>query len=292
MFSNEIDKRDDHMKIGEYECFALDLGEMWVDGGALFGMIPKKQWQEKASADTDNRVRIKARALLVMGNGRTILVDTGFGTTLSAETKAEYGIVDPIPDLNLMLSGYDIEATQITDVVLSHLHFDHAGGSVMDTPTGPVPFFPNAVYHVQSEQWEDAMNPHERERESFEAVDYSVLQSYGVLNLLEGSLMLTDGIEIMVSYGHTRAQQHVLVHDEQQSLFFCSDLVPTTAHIPVSWHSAYDNKPMELYPEKDFFLRKSVRSNWILFFPHDPEIIAATLKAGSEWTELDQPVSF
>ncbi|MBT4090524.1 MAG: MBL fold metallo-hydrolase [Deltaproteobacteria bacterium] len=278
------------MRFGDYDCYALDLGDFMVDGGALFGTVPKIQWQEKMPADSNNRVPLKSRALLIQGNGKQILVDAGFGTVLSAETKAEYGIVDPVPNLNLILSGYDIDITQITDVVLTHLHFDHAGGSIMDSHGGPAPFFPNAVYHVQKEHWEEVMNPHEREKESFGAVDYSALQSYGVLNLLEGSLALVDGIEIMVSYGHTRAQQHVLVKDENRALFFCSDLVPTIAHIPVPWHMAYDNKPMELYPEKDFFLRKAFRGNWVLFFAHDPKIAAATVKEGQMWMELDQAV--
>lgn len=278
------------MKFGDYECHALDLGDFMVDGGALFGIVPKIEWQQKMPADNQNQVSLKSRALLIQGNGKQILVDAGFGTMLSEAAKTEYGIVDPAPNVNLLLSGYDTDVTRITDVLLTHLHFDHAGGALMDSHGGPVPSFPNAVYHVQNEQWEEVMNPHERERESFSAVDYSVLQSYGVLNLLEGSLTLAEGLEIMVSYGHTRAQQHILVKDDSQPLFFCSDLVPTSAHIPVPWHMAYDNKPMELYPEKDFFLRKAFRENWVLFFAHDPNMIAATLKEGPMWMELGQEV--
>ncbi|MFH2132190.1 MAG: MBL fold metallo-hydrolase [bacterium] len=280
------------MRFGDYECNALDLGDFLVDGGALFGTVPKTSWQEKMAADSNNMVRLKSRALLIQGNNRTILVDAGFGTALSAETKTEYGIADPVPNLNLILSGYDVDASQVTDVILTHLHFDHAAGAMMDSHGGQVPFFPNAVYHIQSEQWEEVKTPHERERESFGAVNYSALESHGVLNRVDGSLTLFDGIDIMVSYGHTRAQQHVLVKDASQPLFFCADLVPTTAHIPVPWHMAYDNKPMELYPEKDFFLRKAVRDHWILFFAHDPEVVAATLKQGPLWMELDRTISF
>lgn len=280
------------MRIGEYECYPLDLGDFMVDGGAFFGTVPKTQWQSQMQADSDNLIRIKSRALLIVGSGRTILVDAGFGPVLNAETRSAYGIADSTPNMNLILSGYDIDSSQVTDVVLSHLHFDHAGGAMIDSHGGPVPFFPNAMYHVQSEQWEEVTSPHEREREAFGAVDYSALQTHGVLNLLDGSLTLADGIEVMVSYGHTRGQQHILVKDPQQPLFFCSDLVPTAAHIPVPWHMAYDNKPMELYPEKDFFLRKAFRENWILFFPHDPKIVAATLKEGPMWMELDQEISF
>lgn len=280
------------MNFGEYMCYPLDLGDFMVDGGAFFGTIPKSLWQQKMPADKENLIRIKSRALLIIGGGRTILVDAGFGTTLDDGMKREYGIGDTVPDMNLVLSGYDIDASQVTDVILTHLHFDHAGGAMISSDIGPMPAFPNATYHVQADQWAAFREPHERERESLTAVDYSNLEAYGVLNQLNGSLSIADGIEIMVSYGHTQGQQHVLVRDPQQSLFFCSDLIPTAAHIPVAWHSAYDMRPVELYPEKDYFLRKAFRENWILFFAHDPKIEAATLKEGPEWMALDREVSF
>lgn len=278
------------MRCGAYDCYSLDLGSFRVDGGALFGMIPKTEWDQQISADTHNLVTIKTRSLLIMGNGKNILVDVGFGTKLSDQLKQSYQ-VSPSMDINLLLSGYELDREKITDVVLTHLHLDHAGGATTLFGRSVAPTFPNATYYIQSEQWETALDPHERERESFIIDDFVPLNSAGQLQLLDGGLKLTDGIEIMVTYTHTKAQQHVLVEDDSRPLFFASDLVPTQAHIPVPWHMAYDNDPLRLYPEKDFFLRKAVRDNWVIAFPHDPSLEAATLKEGPKWIEFEEAVS-
>ncbi len=280
------------MRFGEYECFPLDFGELAVDGGAMFGIVPKVFWNEKIPADEKNRILLKSRSLLIQGNGKNILVDTGYGNKLPANIRKLYGIEQDPMDLNLLLSGYDIDRYQITDVVLTHLHFDHAGGATRLEGGQVVSSFPKAKYYIQSEQWEDACNPDERERESFVHDDFMPLMDSGVLQLLDGSLQLFEGIELLVTYGHTKAQQHVLVKGVEQSLFYCADLVPTAAHIPVPWHMGYDNKPLDLFPEKDFFLRKAIRDNWVLFFEHDPEIAAATLKPGTKWMEFDREVKF
>jgi len=274
------------MRFGQYECHSLDLGEIAVDGGAMFGIIPRTDWEQKIRPDDRNRVRLKVRSLLIQGNGRVILVDTGFGTKLSAGMKQAYGIEQLPPDLNLLLSGYDTDCQQVTDVILTHLHFDHTGGSTVLSGRQLFPAFPNAVYYVQTEHWEEACQPSERDRDSFLADDFLCLKDAGQLQLLDGSLRLQDGIEIMVTYGHARAQQHVLVRGEETSLFVAADLVPTTAHIPVPWHMGYDGRPLDLFPEKDYFLRKAVREKWILFFSHDPEIEAASIRQGDRWMVL------
>lgn len=280
------------MRFGDYDCFPIEFGDFLVDGGAMFGVIPKIQWNEKITADDLNRIKLKTRSLLIQGNGRNILVDTGYGYKLSPDMKSDYGIDQNPMDMNLLLSGFELDIYQITDVILSHLHFDHTGGSTVLKNGRLEPTFPNARYHVQTEQWEQACNPHERDKDSFLSQDFLPLQEYDQLQLLDGSLEIHEGIEVMVSYGHTMAQQHVVVKDPAQSLFFCADLVPTTAHIPVSWHMSYDNKPLDLFPEKDYFLRKAVRENWLLFFEHDPAIAAATLKEVDGWVEMDQVIDF
>ncbi len=279
------------MRFGNYECSALDLGDFWVDGGAMFGIIPKVEWQEKTLVDPLNRIRLANRSLLIQGNGRNILVDTGCGFKLSKEMKEQYGIEHQPVDFNLMLSGFDLDVHQISDVILTHLHFDHAGGSTMAVGSRIDPLFPNARYHVQTEQWEYARNPHERDKDSYLEDDFLPLQQQGVLELIDGSLTLFDGIELMVTYGHTPGMHHVIVKGEEKSLFFCGDLVPTVNHLPVPWMAGYDNKPMEMYPEKDYFLRKAIRENWLLFFQHDPQIVVADVKEGAKWIEFDREVN-
>ena len=280
------------MIFGDYECHALDLGEFWVDGGAMFGIIPKLEWQSQMVVDDSNRVRLKTRSLLIQGNDRNIIVDTGFGNKLPQELMFYYGIENNPIDMNLILSGFELEVHHITDVILTHLHLDHTGGSTIKIGDKVEPTFPNAQYYVQSEQWEQACSPHERDIGSFIADDFLPLSSHNQLQLIDGSITLFDGIELMASYGHTIAQQHVVVRGQDQSLFFCADMIPTAAHIPVNWHMAYDNKPLDLFPEKDYFLRKAVRENWILFFEHDPNITAATVKEGPKWIQFDREVEF
>ncbi len=278
------------MRFGDYECYALDLGEFLVDGGAMFGTIPKELWEKQIPADEKNRIRLKTRSLLIQGNGKNILVDTGYGNKLSEDMKEEYGITDDPVDINLLLSGFELDNTQITDVILTHLHFDHTGGSTVKGGETVFPAFPNAMVWVQTEQWEQANNPHERDKTSYIPDDFLPLQENGLLQLVDGSVQLFEGIEVMVSYSHTIAQQHVVVKGEDLSLFYCADMVPTVAHIPIHWHMAYDNKPLDMFPEKDFFLRKAFRENWILFFAHDPDIAAAVLKEGPQWMEFDRKI--
>lgn len=280
------------MIFGNFECYALDFGEFWLDGGIAFGLIPKQEWEKKIAVDDLNRIRLKTRSLLIKGEGRNILVDTGFGNKLTPEQKDFYGIQNDPVDINLMLSGFDLDVHQITDVVLTHLHLDHAGGSTVRAGNRTIPTFPNATYHVQAEQWEEGCSPHERDMESYLADDFLPLNSARQLNVINGSIKLLDGLEIMVTYGHTVAQQHVVVRGLEQGLFFCADLIPTVNHIPVHWCMAYDNRPLDFFPEKDYFLRKAIREKWILFFQHDPEIVAATVKEGETWIEFDQEVVF
>lgn len=280
------------MRFGDYNCYALDLGEFLVDGGAMFGMIPKEKWEKKCPPDEKNRIRMQSRALLVCGNGRNILVDTGYGNKLTEEMKLEYGIDSDPLDMNLVLSGYDLDCQQITDVVLSHLHFDHAGGATMMVNHRAVPTFPNATYYIQEEQWEHGCMPHERDNDAYIKDDFLPLKEFHQFQLVNGSVKLCQGVELMVTYGHTIAQQHVVVKGENESLFFCADMVPTVNHIPVSWHMAFDNRPLDLFPEKDYFLRKAIRENWILFFQHDPDIVAARVKEDGRWTAFDSEVKF
>jgi glyoxylase-like metal-dependent hydrolase (beta-lactamase superfamily II) len=280
------------MKFGDYECNPLDLGDFRVDGGAMFGIIPKTEWQTKVAVDAENRIRLKNRSLLIQGAEKNILVDTGFGNKLTPELKRLYGITTAPIDINLVLSTYNLDVYQITDVILSHLHLDHTGGSTIRIGNKVEPTFPNARYYVQSEQWEQACNPNERDSDSYLPDDFLPLNSHRQLQLIDGSITLFDGIELMSTYGHTVAQQHVVVKGTEQSLFFCADLIPTVTHIPVPWLMGYDNKPLDLFPEKDYFLRKAIREKWILFFEHDPEIAAATVKEGEKWIEFDKEIRF
>ncbi len=278
------------MQFGNYECFSIDMGGFWLDGGAMFGVVPKTLWDNKIPADEKNRIPMKARSLLIKGNGKNIIIDTGCGTKLDKKMKTIYQISDDPQNMDVPLEKYGITSKDITHVILSHLHFDHAGGSTCRDNGEVVPCFPNAVYYIQKNQWETACAPSFRDRSSYIHDNFIPLEEKEVLHLLSGSQKLFDGIDIFVSDGHTMGQQHVLVKGDDNSLFFCGDLIPTSAHIPLPWHMAYDNLPLVLMEEKEKILKRALNEKWILFFEHDPVVCAATIKESKKGIEIDKVI--
>jgi len=272
------------MIFGNYECAALELGDFLLDGGAMFGVVPKMLWEKKIPADDNNLIPMKARSLLIRGNERNILVDAGPGRKLSGKMKKIYGIDDHSTDANDSLSKHGLTCDDITDVIITHLHFDHAGGSTIIREKKPVPAFPNAKYYIQKAQFEAAINPGPGEASSFTRDDFVPLDESGVLKVLDGPCELFSGIELIVTNGHTKGQQHPLIKGKEASLFFCADLIPTSAHIPVSWHMAYDNYPLTIMKEKEEYLSRAFKENWILFFEHDP--VCATASVGKTRTAI------
>ncbi len=278
------------MKFGEYECFSVETGSFVLDGGAMFGIVPKALWERKIPADESNRIPMKARSLLIKGKGKNILVDTGLGNKLPEKQKKIYGIDNDSTNIEISLSKYGLTCNDITDVILTHLHFDHCGGSTFFKDNKAIPTFPEATYYVQKDQWDAAVNPSLRDTASYMREDFIPLEDYGILKLLEGPKELFKGIVIIVTKGHTSGQQHPLVKGEKRSLFFCADLIPTSAHLPVPWHMAYDNEPLTLLKEKEILLGRALKENWILFFEHDPDIAAVSIKEGKKGIMIDKTI--
>ncbi|NOY69691.1 MAG: MBL fold metallo-hydrolase [Deltaproteobacteria bacterium] len=272
------------MRIGDYDCFDLVFERFFLDGGAMFGIIPKPLWERLIPADEKNRIPMTTRCLLISGNGKNILVDAGIGDKLSGKLVKRYGITRSGSPSEL-LGGLGIDATDITDVVLTHLHFDHTGGATrFDKDGNAVCAFPNAIYHVQKAQWEFAHSPCLRDEGSYLPENFLPLENAGVLNLIDGPVDgLFPGIDILVSHGHTPGQQHVLLPGLESvkgsALFFASDLVPTSAHIPLIWHMAYDNNPLDLISEKKAVLSRAAADDWVICFGHDPDNAAARVKS-------------
>lgn len=279
------------MKFGDYDCFSIELGDFVLDGGAMFGVVPKILWEKKIPADKNNFIPMKARSLLIQGNGKNILVDNGPGNKLSEKMKKNYRIDDRTTDIEAILLKYQLTCEDITDVVITHLHFDHAGGSTIIKDNTAVPTFPAAKYYVQKSQFEAAINPGIKEAGSYFKENFMPLEKSGVLIIHEGPFKLFDGIEILISNGHTPGQQHPLVKGEKTSLFYCADLIPTSAHIPVPWHMAYDNEPLSILKEKQEILLRAILENWVLFFEHDPVVAAASVKKGDKDFSVDKVIS-
>ena len=278
------------MNFGDYECFSIEMGSFYFDGGPMFGVVPKILWEKEIPADGNNLIHMKARSLLIQGNGKNILVDTGLGNKLSEKLKKIYGIEEYSTDLDRSLSEHELTCNDITDVIITHLHFDHTGGSTSVKNGKIVPTFPNATYYIQKDQWDAALNPNIRDISSFVKENFIPLEKSGVLKLLDGPIKLFDGIDILVTNGHTPGQQHPLVKGINNALFYCADLIPSSAHLPIAWHMAFDINPLIIMEEKEQFLGRALKENWILFFEHDPLVAAASIKHAKNGIIIDHNI--
>jgi len=266
------------MKIGSYRLHLLDVGRFRLDGGAMFGVVPKVLWEKKKPADEKNRILMSTNLLLIEGEGRKILVDTGIGTKFDEKFQQIYAVDYSQHSLEKALQAINLTLADITDVILTHLHFDHAGGSTYRDAEGQIqPTFPEATYYIQKAQYEWAHRRNEKDRASYFPENYDPLRERGQLKLLEGSVELFPGIEMLVVNGHTPQHQMVLVSDSERRVLFAGDLIPTSAHIPVPWVMAYDLYPLNTIEEKKRILKQATEKNWVVIFEHDPEISGGTI---------------
>jgi len=266
------------MQIGEYELHPVETGRFALDGGAMFGVVPRVLWERTNPPDERNRIDLALRGLLICGQDRLILVDTGIGTNHDAKFADIYRIDHSIYRLETSLQQYGFRPEDVTDVILSHLHFDHVGGSIRQEGGEFLPTFLGARYYVQEAHYRWATHPTERDRASFLPQRFLPLAESGRLVFLNGEVEFLPGIHILVSNSHTVAQQLVKVTDGRTTLLYCADLIPTTSHIPIPWVMAYDLYPQTTLEEKKHFLSQAVEEQWILFFGHDPWTAAARVQ--------------
>ena len=269
----------DRLSLGEYEAFAIPSGIFGLDGGAMYGTVPKVLWEKASPADSQNRISMEARALLVKGHGRTILVDCGNGTDfiekygekMGTKFAEIYGVQTGGVNLISSLAKVNLKPEDITDVFLTHLHFDHCGGGVKAENGKLVPTFPNAKYYVHELNLKNAQNPNIREKASYLSANFEPLLQAGVLQVLKGEENpLPAGMSSFLSHGHTAGQQHLKVTGGGQTLVYCGDLIPMHAHIRLAWIMGYDLHPLEIIEEKRRLLNQAADQNWHLFLEHDP----------------------
>lgn len=263
------------MRIGPYDIQAIETGEFALDGGAMFGIIPKPLWEKRLAPDARNRIDMRLRCLLIRGevNGKKkiMLVDTGMGTKWDAKSQDIYRLDHRRFDLTAQLKAYGVAPEDVTDVILTHLHFDHAGGATHKIADGHiVPTFPRATYYVQQAHLDWAHQPTLKDRGSFIPPDFEPLIAAKQLVTLDGPQELFPGIRLQLSQGHTTSLQHPLISDGATTLFYCADLIPTSAHVPVPWVMAYDIRPLVTIEEKQALLAQAVQEQWILVFEHCP----------------------
>jgi len=278
------------MRIGRYDIQPLDTGTFALDGGAMFGVVPRTLWEKTNPPDERNRITMAARALLLTGEGRTILVDTGNGGKFNEKLRTIYRMDTSRADLHASLAARGIGPEAVTDVILTHLHFDHAGGATVIRGGELVPAFPHARYYVQAEHWRAAQSPTERDRASFFPDDFDPLRRAGVLEFTEGESEILPGIRVTVIHGHTAALQCPVISDGGTTLFYCADLVPTSSHVPLAWIMGYDLRPLVTLEEKRRILSRAADEGWIMVFEHDPLLSAARLTRTDKGIVLGEAV--
>lgn len=276
------------MKIGKYEIKVLHTGTFALDGGAMFGIIPKIMWSRINPPDDQNRITLGAKVLLLESESKKILIDTGFGLNWDEKFNNIYRVDNSSNTLSNSLMNLNLKEDEITDVFLTHLHFDHTGGSTKFESGKWIPCFPNAKYHVQKKHFEWAMNPSEKDRASFIDNRYLPLAENGILTFIEGEKEFDDFIKFIPVNGHTFSQQMIKISDQSDTLLYCGDLFPTSSHIPIPYVMGYDLEPLVTISEKKKILPQAVDEKWKLFFEHDPEIIMATVTTNGKSFMLDE----
>ncbi|MFP4228182.1 MAG: MBL fold metallo-hydrolase [Salinivenus sp.] len=280
-------------QIGPYTLHSIQAGSFGLDGGAMFGIVPKPLWSQRIAPDRQNRIRLAARCLLLKGEERVILVDTGIGDTF-AGTKYEdiYAVETPPDGLQGQLAEHGVGPEDVTDVCLTHLHFDHCGGSTRRSDEGELSLaFPNATYHVQKAHWAWAQERNPKEAQSFLDRTFQPIEEANQLHLIEGSTTLFPGVSVNRVHGHTEAQQIVTVADANRTLVYVADLLPTTHHLAPAWTMAYDIRPLVTIEEKWDFLEQAANSEWNLFFEHDPDVAIANVEQTDRGFQVAQPRS-
>jgi len=276
---------------------AIDAGSLWLDGGAMFGVVPKPLWVRRSPADEKNRIPLAMRCLLIETEEATVLVDTGLGNKESEKFRSIYGVSnDGSPTrLESSLAALGLEPADIDIVVATHLHFDHAGGGTTRMEDGTVrPAFPGSRYLVSRGEYEFALRDNERIRASYMSDNFEPLAAAGCLDLAADGDEISPGVRFVPTPGHTPHHQSVQVDLGDGVLLFLADLVPTTAHLPLPWIMGYDVEPLVTLESKRQTLTRAARENWWLAFEHDPFTAwgkAALPPSGGEGCVLADPVS-
>jgi glyoxylase-like metal-dependent hydrolase (beta-lactamase superfamily II) len=263
------------LKLGDLEFHVLVDGYVSLDGGAMFGVIPKVMWEKKIPADGRNRIQLAMNCLLVYAGGKRILVETGIGAKMSAKLRDIYGVEGPF--LNDRLADYGLHPSEIDVVINTHLHFDHCGGNTRVEKDKVVAAYPNAKYVVQRGEFEHAKHPNERDRASYILENYESLPT-AKLALLEADRAIAPGVELIRVPGHTANMQCVKLTGGGKTAFFLADLVPTTAHLALPWIMGFDLYPVTTLENKKKWIPELVKEGWIALFCHDTKTQAAYIR--------------
>lgn len=274
------------MRLGDLEFLVLTDGTLRLDGGAMFGVIPKPMWEKKAPADERNRIVLAMNCLLIRAAGKTILVESGAGDKWDAKKRDIYAF-EGSPRLPEQLAAQGVKPQDVDIVINTHLHFDHCGWDTRITGDKVRPTFPNAKYIVQRKDFEHAKNPTERDRASFMLDNYMPVEEAKQWELLDGEKQIVPGVTVIPTPGHTDAMQCVKLEGGGKTAIFLADLAPTTAHLPLPWIMGFDLYPLTTLEQKKKMLPQVEKNGWLALFAHDVSTRAAYLRSRNGQYDFD-----
>lgn len=274
------------------QLYSINTGHFKLDGGAMFGVVPKSIWQKTNPADSNNMCSWAMRSLLIQDGKRLILIDTGMGNKQDEKFFGHY-FLHGNDTLDLSLAKYGFHRDDITDVFLTHLHFDHCGGCIMynDDKSNLIPAFKNATFWCHEKHWEWALNPNPREKASFLKDNILPIKESGQLQFVNPSIDFIPNFAIYETNGHTEAMMLPIIKYKNTVIAFMADLIPSVGHIPLPYVMGYDVRPLNTLVEKEHILNKALKNNWVLFFEHDPMIECCTLKQTEKGIRMESHFS-